>query len=245
MVSDPTSAQGRANFQTTLWNLVLEAGEGGSPDANAALEKLCRLYWHPIYVYIRRHGHGPHDAQDLTQEFFARLLRRKSLGSVSPHKGRFRSFLLASLKNFLADARDAASARKRGGDYVILSLDCEAPREEAQIESTPGESPDAAYDRRWVLTLLEEALATLRKEHALANKAGQFDRLKGFLSNRAEEGDYEAAARELEMTSGAVAVAVHRLRQRYRDLVRAEIARTVNSAQEMDEELRHLFGRQQ
>jgi RNA polymerase sigma-70 factor (ECF subfamily) len=231
-----------ADFRTTHWSQVLEASNQTSPSAAAALEKLCRTYWYPIYVYVRRQGHAPHDAEDLTQEFFARLLRLNSLDGVAPQKGKFRTFLLVSLKHFLADAWDAATAAKRGGAHTILSLDDDTAEEHCQIESVADVPPDVAFERRWVLTLLEQALAALRAEYVSAGKARQFERMKGFLGNPAEDGEYDRAAAELGMSSGAVAVAVHRLRQRYRDLVRAEIAQTVTGAQEMEEELRHLFG---
>jgi len=232
-----------ADFRTTHWSQVLEAGQGGSPKATEALEQLCRTYWYPIYAYVRRQGHGPHDAEDMTQEFFARLLRLESLKDVAPQKGKFRTFLLASVKHFLADAWDAAKAKKRGGTHTIVSLDDADAEQRYQNEPAGDVTPDVAFERRWLVTLLERALSGLRKEYARTGKSSQFEQLKEFLSNPAEEGDYDRLAAELGMNSGAVAVAVHRLRQRYRDLVRAEIAHTVSSPQEMEEELGHLFGR--
>ena len=231
-----------ADFRTTHWSLVLRAGGASAPEAAAALEQLCRAYWYPIYVYVRRQGHAPHDAQDLTQEFFARLLRLRSLETVAPGKGKFRTFLLASLRHFLADAWDAAHARKRGGGQTFVSLDDDTAEDRYQLEPATDTTPETAFERRWLLALLEAALQRLRLEYA-GGKARLFERLKPFLESPAADGDYDHAAGELDMNAGAVAVAVHRLRQRYRDLVRAEIAKTVSSAAELQEELRHLFGR--
>jgi DNA-directed RNA polymerase specialized sigma24 family protein len=233
---------GIADFRTTHWSLVLCAGHDSSPQSAMALETLCRAYWYPLYVYVRRQGHGPHDAQDLTQEFFARLLRLNSLATVAPHKGRFRTFLLVSLKHFLADAWDAATAAKRGGNKPLVSLDEEGAEERYRLEPASEPTPDVAFERRWVMALLEQALARLLAEYASTGKVRTFELLKTFLETPADDGDYERAGAALGMNPGAVAVAVHRLRQRYRDLVRAEIAQTVSSPEEMEEELRHLFG---
>src|SRR4051812_4906422 len=223
------SATGVADFRTTHWSRVLQAGQESSPTAEAALEDLCRTYWYPIYVYVRRQGHAPHDAEDLTQEFFARLLRLESLKDVAPQKGKFRTFLLASLKHFLADAWDAAKAKKRGGAHTIVSLDDADAEQRYQNEPAGDVTPDVAFERRWLMTLLERALSGVREDYSRAGKSPQFERLKGFLSNPVEEGDYDRLAAQWGKNSGAVAVAVHRLRQRYRDLVRAEIAQTVSS----------------
>jgi RNA polymerase sigma factor (sigma-70 family) len=237
------SAPGGADFRTTHWSQVLEAGRSASPGAAAALEQLCAGYWYPIYVYVRRQGHTPHDAEDLTQEFFARLLRLNSLEGVTPQKGKFRTFLLVSLKHFLADAWDARKAAKRGGEKVIVSLDDETAEQRYQLEPAPDAPPDVAYERRWVLTLLEKAFAGLRAEFEGAGKLAHFEQMKEFLQSPVGAGDYDRVASCLGLNAGAVAVAVHRFRQRYRDLVRAEIAHTVSGPQEMEEELGHLFGR--
>jgi RNA polymerase sigma factor (sigma-70 family) len=238
--SDVTSCAG-PDFRTTHWSMVLQAGGDSSAGATAALETLCRNYWYPIYVYVRRQGHGAHDAQDLTQDFFAQLLRLNSLEDVAPHKGKFRTFLLASLKHFLADAWDAGNAAKRGGGQALLSLSAENADERYRLESASDLPPDVAFERRWMLTLLEQALARLREEYRAADKAAQFDGMKTFLENPTDDGEYGVVASKLGMNSGAVAVAVHRLRQRYRDLVRAEIANTVSSADELTEEMGFLF----
>jgi RNA polymerase sigma-70 factor (ECF subfamily) len=237
------AAGGAADFRTTHWSLVLRAGAESAPDSHAALESLCRAYWYPIYVYVRRLGHGPAEAEDLTQEFFARLLRLKSFGDVAPHKGKFRTFLLASLKHFLSDARDAARAAKRGGGVPVLSLEQFAAEERYRLEPATDAAPDVLFDRRWMLALLERAFNGLRDEYAAAGRARQFEVLKEFLQNPTADGDYDRVATALGLSSGAVAVAVHRLRQRYRDRVRTEIAQTVNSPEELADELRQLFGR--
>jgi RNA polymerase sigma factor (sigma-70 family) len=243
MLPGPDQHVGGAVFATTQWSVVLQAGAGPSPQAASALEELCRTYWYPIYVYVRREGHAPHDAEDLAQDFFARLLRLKSLEMVAPHKGKFRTFLLASLKHFLADARDTAHAAKRGGGQTVISLDALGAEQRYQLEPVTEDSPEVLFDRRWAHSLLERSLARLREEYRVADKAQPFEQLKQFLQSPATDGEYDRVAAQLDLSPGAVAVAVHRLRQRYRDLVRAEIAHTVTGHAELAEELRHLFGR--
>jgi len=228
-------------FATTHWSVVLDAGGDSSSKRSDALEKLCRTYWYPIYVYVRRDGHSPHDAQDLTQEFFGRMLRLNSFNGVSPSKGKFRTFLLVSLKHFLSDMRDAAGALKRGGGQLLLSLDEEGAELRYQMEPSSDFAPDEAFDRRWLRVIMEQALARLQDEHSANGKARSFAELKTFLENPADDGEYDRAAAALGINAGAVAVAVHRLRQRYRDLVRASIANTVSSPAEFAEELRHLL----
>jgi RNA polymerase sigma factor (sigma-70 family) len=235
-------ADGSADFRTTHWSQVLAAGQGGTSGHASALDQLCRTYWYPIYVYVRREGHAAHDAQDLTQDFFARLLRLNSLEAVAPHKGRFRTFLLASLKHFLADARDAARSLKRGGSQPTVPLDALEAEQRYQLEPVTADTPDVLFDRRWALALLEQSLARLRLEYQTPDKTRQFEQLKEFLQNPSADGDYDRVAARLQLTPGAVAVAVHRLRQRYRDLVRTEIAHTVTNREELAEELRHFFG---
>jgi RNA polymerase sigma-70 factor (ECF subfamily) len=237
-----TSAEGRAQwFATTHWSVVLTAGQGASPDAEAALEKLCRAYWYPLYDYIRRQGRSPHDAQDLTQEFFARLLEGNYLKSVQREKGKFRSFLLASLNHFLANERARDHAAKRGGGKALLSLDEHIGEDLFALESSTHDSPAQAFDRRWAITLLERAFAQVREEFATAGKKEVFDHLKNFLAEDTSAGDYAAVAHKLGMTAGAVTVAVHRLRHRYREATRAEVAHTVADIHEIDDEIRYLF----
>jgi RNA polymerase sigma-70 factor (ECF subfamily) len=237
-----TSAEGRAHwFATTHWSVVLTAGQGASPDADAALEKLCRAYWYPLYAYIRRQGRSPHDAQDLTQEFFARLLEGNYIGSVQREKGKFRSFLLAALNHFLANERARDNAAKRGGGKALLCLDEQTAEGRYSLESSAHDSPANAFDKRWAITLLERAFAQVREEFAAAGKKEVFDHLKNFLAEDTSAGDYAAVAGKLGMTAGAVTVAVHRLRHKYRDATRAEVAQTVANVHEIDDEIRYLF----
>lgn len=242
--SQETSASeplGHASFATTRWSVVAAAGDHLSPNAAAALETLCRAYWYPLYTYIRRKGVSPADAQDVTQEFFHRLIDKNYLKSVGRNLGSFRSFLLASVNHLLANEWDKARALKRGGDRQIISLDAEEAEGRFIQEAATRDSPEKAFDRRWALTLLDRALALLREEFSAAGKLSQFDLLKGFLSDVAGEGDYAALAQPLGLEAGGVAVAVHRLRLRYREIVRAEIAQTVTTEAELKTEMRHLF----
>jgi RNA polymerase sigma factor (sigma-70 family) len=230
-----------ADFRTTHWSQVLVAGQGGSSAATEALEQLCRTYWYPLYAYVRRRGHPPHDAQDLTQEFFARLLRLNSLRDVSREKGKFRTFLLASLNHFLHDQRDKARAAKRGGGQRALSLDDENAEQRYAAELAVDLAPDKLYDRGWALTVLNNALSRLQAEFTAAGKAAQFNEFKVFLSSEAATGAYEAMAPRLGMTPHAVSMAVRRLRQRYAESVRAEVADTVAGPADVEAELNYLF----
>jgi RNA polymerase sigma-70 factor (ECF subfamily) len=230
-----------AHFRTTHWSLVLSAGHGDSPAAGAALERLCQDYWYPIYAFVRRQGSGPHDAQDLTQEFFARLLRLNSLRQVGREKGRFRTFLLASLRHFLSDARDKVRAAKRGGGEPALSLDdADAEQRYASELSSPF-APEKMFDHRWALTVLNNALVRLQAESAVEGRDGRFDHLKPFLSTEAAAGTYNALAPKLGMTPHAVGMAVCRLRKRYAELVREEVAETVAGSADVDAELNYLL----
>ena len=238
---DATPA-GAGQFTPTHWSLVLLARQGESTVGREALEKLCRKYWYPLYAYVRRQGHGVADAQDLTQEFFARLLGRNFLAGVTPEKGKFRSFLLAALKHFLANEWDRVRAEKRGGGQTFLSWDEPSAEDRYSMEPADVSSPELLFEKRWAWTVLDRALQRLKEEHAAEAKQEQFDQLKVFLASEARPGAYAAAASRLGMTPGAVAVAVHRLRQRYGELLRAEVGQTVSTAAEVDEEMRHLFG---
>ena len=233
--------RGAVSFDTTRWSVVIAAGDRLSPKAQEALETLCRAYWYPLYAYVRRKGFAAADAQDVTQEFFHRLIGKNYLESVDRERGSFRSFLLASMNHLLANEWDKARALKRGGGHKIISLDAEAAEGRLMQEAAADDSPEKAFDRRWALTLLDRSLAQMREEFAAAGKLPQFDALKGFLSNVAGDGDYPALAEKLGMEAGAVAVAVHRLRVRYREMVRAEIAQTVAGEDELKGEMRHLF----
>ncbi len=226
-------------FTTTHWSVVLSA-RGGSPQAAAALEALCRTYWPPLYTYLRRRGHDLHHAQDLTQAFIAHLLAKDFLDDVSPDKGKFRSFLLASLNNFLVNEHERASAQKRGGGIAFVPLDANDAEEWLSAEPAATETAADIFDRRWALTLLERAFARARGEFEAAGKLAQFECLKTFLEGDVSHGDYNVAAHELHLSAGAVAVAVHRLRQRYREILRREIADTVGTPEQVEEELRDL-----
>lgn len=228
-------------FATTHWSVVMTAGQEASPQAEAALETLCRTYWYPLYAFIRRQGHSPHDAQDLTQAFFARFLEKNFLGDVQRERGKFRSFLLASLKHFLANEWDRAQAQKRGGGHAIISLDQEATEGRYRLEPPDEMTPEKIYERRWALTLLDAVLSRLRKEFVAAGKGEQFEVLRVFLSAGKDSAPYAEVAGRLGSTAESVKVAVHRLRKRYRELLRAEIAHTVASSSEVDEEIRYLF----
>ena len=246
MHEKPAKDEGASNsspqwFRTTHWSLISLAGHAESPQATAALEKLCQTYWLPLYSYIRRQGYGPHDAQDLAQGFFARLLRMNSLASVGPQKGKFRTFLLAALNHFLSDERDHARAEKRGGGKILISLDAASAEQRYLEVPAPDLTPEKLYDRRWALTVMEQALGRLRKEYGTAGNSTLFEQLSGFLSKEAGHGEYDSAAQKLGMSPGAMAVAVHRLRQRYRECVRFELSQTVTSHEDLELEMKHLF----
>lgn len=235
------AAAGDAAFHTTHWSLVLEAAQSDSRRSVAALESLSRAYWYPLYAFVRRRGHGPEDAQDITQEFFARLLRLNSLRDVAREKGKFRTFLIVSLNHFLSDAWDKSRAIKRGGGQTVLSLDDAEAEHRYAAELTDGLSPEKLFDRRWALTVLNNALTRLAAEFAAAGKADQFAALKQFLSSEAAPGVYERLAPRLNMTPRAAGTAVYRLRQRYAELVRAEVADTVARPADVEAELNYLF----
>jgi len=228
-------------FVTTHWSVVLSAKEGSSEEAEVALERLCCTYWWPLYAFARRRGYGAHDAQDLTQDFFTHLLARDFLRAVDRNKGTFRSFLLASLKNFLAKDWRRANAQKRGGQFTFISTDAEyAEQQYVQVQSADL-SPEQLFDRQWATTLLKQALSRLQEEFAAAGKGARFDALKVFLTGEREAGSYANLAARLETTEAALKMAVSRLRERYGELLRAEIANTVSDPAEVEEELRALF----
>ena len=238
---DGPSLPRHAVFDTTHWSVVLQAGEGHSIEGVAALEKLCRTYWFPLYAFIRRKGYPEEDAKDFTQQFFISLLERKDLQNVSARKGRFRTFLLASLNHFLSNERDRASTAKRGGGRKIISLDAVAPEQFQHFAPATDLSPDKLFDQRWAMALLGEAASKLQAEMVAEGKAEQFEQLKIYLTEEPRTGDYATVAQKLNCTTQSVAVAVHRLRQRYRELVRMEVANTVSSPIEVEEEMRHLY----
>ncbi len=228
-------------FATTHWSVVLAAGDVASPGSRRALAALCEAYWFPLYAFARRLGRQPDDASDLTQAFFARLLEKGYLRAADPSRGRFRSFLLAAFKHFLAREHDRATALKRGGGKHPISLDLASAEGRYRLEPASGLTPERAYERRWALTLLDRVIGRLRDESAASGKGGLFDRLKVFLTGESDSPTHRQVAAELGMTEGAVKVAVHRLRRRFRELVLDEIGRTVDGPAEVEDELRHLF----
>ena len=228
-------------FVTTHWSVVITAGHSDTTRARDALGRLCQTYWHPLYAYVRRLGHSPHDAQDLTQEFFARLLGKNYLAGADESKGRFRSFLLASLKHFLANEWDKASAQKRGGGQIPIPIDFGTAETSCGFEPADNTTAEKVFERRWALTLLAQVLRRLREEHVRDGKEKLFEQLKCTLTEASRTVAYAEIARRLETTEGVVKVAVHRLRQRYREVLRAEIADTVASPGEVEAELRNLF----
>ncbi len=241
MSSCSEPAPGRVVFATTHWTVVLEAGHDYSPKASEAMAYLCQTYWCPLYVYLRRKGYTGPDSQDLTQEFFARLLARNYLSAADRNKGRFRSFLLGSLEHFLAREWTKGHAQKRGGGQVPFSLDQMAAENHYLLEPATDLTAEKIFDRRWATTLLDQAMAKLREECQQTQKIDLFDQVEGCLSGERGEKSYGEIAASMNMTTGAIKVAVHRLRQRYGELVRAEIAQTVTTPAEIDEELRYLL----
>jgi RNA polymerase sigma factor (sigma-70 family) len=235
------SANGSAaRFTTTHWSVVLEA-HGESPEAQEALEKLCRTYWRPIYSFVRRQGARTEDAEDLTQGFFALLLERKDLSTVRKEKGRLRSYLLTSLKHFLANERDRAMAIKRGEGERLIPLDELRDGERYGFEVTDTATADQIYERRWALTLLSQVVRRLAEEYRAAGNVVLFERLKALLTDEPNHPSQAQIAHELGMTENAVKQAYHRLRERYREALREEIYHTVIAPGDVEDELRHLI----
>src|SRR5215471_13678151 len=220
-------------FSTTHWSVVLDAADSAAPGGWEALEQLCRTYWSPLYTYVRQRGYPPEDAQDLTQAFFARFLERKTVQLARRERGKFRSFLLTSFKHFLAHEWERACAEKRGGGQTFISWDAPSSEERCQLEAAPELTPDKVFERRWALILFQRALARLREESVTEGRGDQFETLKTFLTDQPAEGDYAAVAARLNMTTGEVSIDVHRLRRRYGEIVREEIAHTVASSAEV------------
>ena len=245
MTSDGACGQSSAPgdiFATTHWSVVLAAGQRRSPQADHALEALCRTYWFPLYAYIRRRGHAREDAEDLTQAFFTRLLEKNFLAKLDSEKGKFRAFLLAALKHFLANEWDRSQAQKRGGGQPDLSLDWQTADTTFQVAAVHEPSPDRAFDREWAMALLSKVIERLQRECEAEGKARVFEQLKIFLTAGKGEVSHGAAAQRLGMEEASVRVAVHRLRKRYRALLREEISQTLSDAAMVDEEMRALFG---
>ncbi len=228
-------------FATTHWSVVLAASRNDPARTPEALEQLCRSYWYPLYLYVRRRGHSAPDAQDLTQEFFARFLERRWVDRADPNKGRFRTFLLHAMERFLANEWDKLRTLKRGGRQTILPLQLDTGETRYGAEPVDLRTPEQAFERRWALVLLEAVLRQLEAEYAAEGKAKLFAALQPCLLGDGSTLRYADVAGRLGQSEGAARVAVHRLRQRYRQLLRAEIAHTVASPEELEAEMRHLF----
>lgn len=220
---------------------MLRAGNRDDQQADLALSSLCERYWFPLYAYVRRRVADVHRAQDLTQDFFARLLEKNVLASASPERGRFRSFLLTSLKNFLVNEWDRATAQKRGGDRQCLSLDWDSGESRLQFEPAHEQTPERAFERQWALTLLEVVIQRLQAEFSSADKSRQFELLKETLTGSRAAFDYASLAAELLMSEAAARQAAHRLRKRYREILREEVAQTVDAPEEVEDEIGRLF----
>ena len=219
----------------------MAAGQEESALAQSALETLCRAYWYPIYVYVRRKGYGPDDAQDLTQEFFAQLISKHHLRLADRNKGKFRTFLLATLDYFLAREWSRAHRQKRGGQFHFISLDQQTPEERYRLEPADSDTPEKKFAREWALAILKQTMDVLERECEANSTGALFQEAKNLLSGERESGAYAGISQRLGMSEGAVRVAVHRLRQRYGELLRKEIAQTVDKPEEVDEEMRYLL----
>ncbi len=238
---NPGGSPLNGQFATTRWSMVLLAGQSVSSESTAALERLCRAYWQPVCAFARRKGWSEEDAKDLTQQFFSHLLSRNSFGGLDPARGKFRSFLLAAFTHFLANQYDRSKAQKRGGGQRIFSLEEVFDDGGGALPAARTPTPEAALDLCWAQKILAAALQELKRELVAANKAAQFTELKPFLTANAGASEYAAVAEKLGLEAASIPVRVHRLRQRYRELVREEVAQTVATPVELEEEMRHLF----
>jgi len=240
---EPTGAFliGTPEFRTTHWSIVLAARNEGCPQAaHEALARLCRIYWYPIYAFIRRRGYDPHEAQDLTQDFFVHVLEDEILKSVDPVKGKFRSFLLVSVKNFLAKAWNRQQAAKRGGRFIFVSWDAESAENCYQLEPSHDLTPEKIFEQTWAAVLLNEVRKKLSLEYAAEGKGGLFEAVEGCLAGE-KAGPYAEMGSRLGMKEGAIKMAVLRMRKRYRELLRSEVAHSVGRPDEVEEELRDLL----
>ncbi len=241
-LTDPDSQlRPPADFRTTHWSVVLEAGLNPSSQSAAALDQLCHAYWQPLYFYVRRHGYDEHEAKDLTQEFFSRLLEKKVLETVERGRGRFRYFLQTALKHFLANEWNRSQRQKRGGSVQSFSLDAKSAEERYQLEPRTNVTPEVLFERRWAHTVFERVMDRLQQESGSGAKRRRFDELKPYLLDDPDAAAYAVVAPRLQLTEGAVKSAVHRLRQRSRELFIEEIAHTVSGPEEVDDEIRRLF----
>ena len=228
-------------FATTQWSVVVQAGENSSAAATGALEELCKAYWRPLYCYARKRGHSPHDAEDLTQEFFSGLVADNYLHRAEREKGRFRSYILAAFRNFLSDQFDRSNAAKRGGKASFVSLNAEEAEGLLEREASLQMSPEQTFDNQWVIAILERSLLRLRDEYAGSGRSELFAQIKPFLTENTPSGGYTNLAAALSVSPNSVAVAVHRMRQRYREIVRLEIAATVTSVDDLENEMKILL----
>ena len=242
---EPAAAQSPADnrpsaFVTTQWTLVIAAARSSEPGGHEALAKLCESYWYPVYAFVRRRGHSPEEALDLTQGFFARLMEKNSLATADATKGRFRSWLLGAVKHYISNERERAGAQKRGGGVQKLSIDADDAERRYRYEPSHELTPERIFERRWALTLLDRVVGQLAEEFTHSGKAALFEALSPMLTGE-DRVSYDTVAERLSMSNGAVRVAAHRLRQRYGELLRAEIGRTVDDEAAVEEEIRDLF----
>jgi RNA polymerase sigma factor (sigma-70 family) len=237
----PSSGRGGSGFATTRWSVVLQAGGPTSQGSAVALEELCRTYWYPVYSYARRTGHSAHDAEDLTQSFFAFLLEKDGISRANRERGRFRGFLLTAFKNYSSKERARNSAARRGGGRDILSLDKLKAENRYRLEPQTAATPETLYDQKWAASLLGQAVATMRSEYAVQGKESLFNILRSVVWGDHQDTTYADLARQTGLSEGAFKVAVHRLRGRFRECLRQEVAQTVGNPEEVDDELRALL----
>ena len=244
---DPAAPRGAdnvnpsASFATTHWTLILAAGGERSADAQRAMAVLCEMYWYPVYAFVRRQGTDADESMDLTQGFFARLLEKRDLPGAERGRGRFRWWLLLAVKHYLSNERDRSRAAKRGGGKKAVSIDAVDAESRYRLEPSHDYTPERIFERRWALTLLDHVLTALREECAAGGKSELFESLKDCLGSTPKDDRYKRAAEELQMTEGAVRMASHRLRRRYRELLREQIAQTVETPEQIEEEIAFLF----
>ena len=247
MADDRDQPSAPRRFTTTRWSVVLAAGREPSVSAGTAardaLAVLCQTYWYPLYAYARRRGHDAEEARDLTQSFFVRLLDKNAIAAANPQRGRFRSFLLTAMKNFLANEWKSASAEKRGGGRAILPLSADFDSAERQYAREPADAltPERLYERRWALALLDAVLADLQSQYSAGGKAALFEHLKPYLTGDSHAPPQAQTAANLGLSEGATQVAIHRIRRKYRELLRAHIEQTVESPEQVEDEIRDLF----
>jgi RNA polymerase sigma-70 factor (ECF subfamily) len=235
------SDQGRASFATTHWSLVEKAGHQSSAESRRALESLCQSYWYPLYAYVRRRVSDRTEAEDLTQAFFTELIEKNYVGDATPERGRFRAFLLTALKHFLSKQWEKGRAKKRGGGRLPISLDFASADSRFTIEPASNLTAEQIYERQWAVALLDRAIGRLEQEFVKADKGDQFAKLKGFIIGDHEGTTYAEVAGELNMSVAAAKMAASRMRRRYRELIREEIAQTVSEPSEIDDEIQKLF----